>query len=513
MKRMLFILTSLFLAQIALSQTSDSPYDHEYAASDGLRRVRYQGKFGYINDKGREVVSPKFSKASDFRHGLAEVSLDGKSFGFIEPGGRTVLPLEYEDFLYGFQDGYVPAKKNGKWGIVNAKGKTIVSHDYSYIYYYFDGLVNARKSDGQKEKYGFLNEKGEVSIPFIYDNARPFEEGLACVSKDGLYGYIDKKGKIVIPFQYEEARGFANGRAAIKIDGKWGFIDRNNKMVIKPIYTAVYGFQNGEAEVLAGDDAYYIDPAGNRLKPGRWLLLFTKGLNLGEQFWYRNPTFTEALGAKYNEGFRYTDIQQNKHEKEYFVIMSKGHSRAQSPFYYRYATDKAWEKIKGLNKDGKFLTNISYGGEKWNFVATDGRNGAKETITKTNVFPEERIAAERQKNMFVTSIVHGDGTWIVVFQNERYTDQVIKEYEYDRWNQADIDKYFKEGYAITDIVKYESSYYIVFTKGTGIKEQRLVWSNEIPLREIKSYWDKGYKSYKSFYLPRYVSINKSLFGY
>ena len=52
-------------------------------------------------------------------------------------------------------------------------------------------------------------------------------------------------------------------------------------------------------------------------------------------------------------------------------------------------------------------------------------------------------------------------------------------------------------------------YSVVFTKGTGIKEQLLVWSDELPLRELKSYWDKGYKSYKNFYITRSVIIGDS----
>ncbi|MEO8088171.1 MAG: WG repeat-containing protein, partial [Bacteroidota bacterium] len=49
-------------------------------------------------------------------------------------------------------------------------------------------------------KRGFINEKGEVIIPFIYDDASVFFDGLARVMKDGKHGYINVKNETVIPF-------------------------------------------------------------------------------------------------------------------------------------------------------------------------------------------------------------------------------------------------------------------------------------------------------------------------
>ena len=47
-------------------------------------------------------------------------------------------------------------------------------------------------------KYGYLNSKGEVAIPFQFDYASDFQCGLACVIKDNVLCYCDKNGNIVI---------------------------------------------------------------------------------------------------------------------------------------------------------------------------------------------------------------------------------------------------------------------------------------------------------------------------
>ena len=89
-----------------------------------------------------------------------------------------------------------------------------------------------------------------------------------------------------------------------------------------------------------------------------------------------------------------------------------------------------------------------------------------------------------------------------------YNDQVVEEFDYNIWDQEMVDGYAKKGYYITSLAKESSTTYVVFTKGTGIKDQILLWSDDIPIREIKQYWDKGYQSYRTYYLPRNTTLDK-----
>ncbi|MDY4882659.1 MAG: WG repeat-containing protein, partial [Muribaculaceae bacterium] len=131
-----------------------------------------------------------------------------------------------------------------------AERKRIAEDDARYLKFEKDG------------KYGFKKD-GVVVIPFKYDYAWSFSEGLAEVELDGKHGYIDKAGKEVIPFKYDIAWGFIDGLARVKLNRKYGFIDRGGKEVIPIKYDDAWDFQNGKARVRLDGMRGYIDKQGN----------------------------------------------------------------------------------------------------------------------------------------------------------------------------------------------------------------------------------------------------------
>ncbi len=80
---------------------------------DGLFRIvdDQSGKIGYANMDGRIVISPQYTFAFPFRNGIAKVSLTG----------RKKKAGEYLSII------------DGKWGIINLKGKFIVPCFYDDI--------------------------------------------------------------------------------------------------------------------------------------------------------------------------------------------------------------------------------------------------------------------------------------------------------------------------------------------------------------------------------------------
>ena len=97
---------------------------------------------------------------------------------------------------------------------------------------------------GLNGKWGFVNEYGNPVIPFRYDIADGFIEGVAAVKLNGKWGFIDKTDNVVIPFNYDWADAFFEGLSMVCFNGKWGFIDKTGEVVIPLKYDHVLGFSH-----------------------------------------------------------------------------------------------------------------------------------------------------------------------------------------------------------------------------------------------------------------------------
>jgi WG containing repeat len=87
----------------------------------------------------------------------------------------------------------------------------------------------------------------------------------------GHWGFINKQNHFVIEYQYEDAMPFQGGIAAVKKDGKWGFITKSNRFVVKPTYddvldTKFYGNAQGKAKVRNKDSTYFVNAKGIKLE-------------------------------------------------------------------------------------------------------------------------------------------------------------------------------------------------------------------------------------------------------
>src|ERR1051325_1583170 len=85
---------------------------------------------------------------------------------------------------------------------------------------------------------GYKDATGQVVIPVKYRSAStmvPYgKQGdyYAVVAFEGKFGYINQRGEVLIPFMYEMANIFNEGIACVKLNGKYGFINMQNETVI-----------------------------------------------------------------------------------------------------------------------------------------------------------------------------------------------------------------------------------------------------------------------------------------
>ena len=207
-----------------------------------------------------------FTFVGKFSEGLAAVSKDGETIGYVEKTGSFVIPPSFDGMGSSggggapFSEGLALVRNRGdseNWqdGFIDKTGNVIIPLEYDDAVSFSEGLALVGKgSDWATRKYSFIDKTGRIVMPLEYDAVSHFSEGLAMVGKSysfnqWKFGFIDKSGNVVVPLEYDTVGTFSDGLAwAIKerndIDGsehddfervaeiKYGYIDKNGNIII-----------------------------------------------------------------------------------------------------------------------------------------------------------------------------------------------------------------------------------------------------------------------------------------
>ena len=82
------------------------------------------GKFGYVDEKGKEWIEGKYDYAEEFSEDLAVVQV-GRYFGYIDRKGEIVIPLQYTQAAY-FLQGRALVAKEELFGFINKENREII---------------------------------------------------------------------------------------------------------------------------------------------------------------------------------------------------------------------------------------------------------------------------------------------------------------------------------------------------------------------------------------------------
>jgi len=185
-------------------------YDAAAAEADRQRKIKEAAaRAVFINRavaKYQEVDTAAYRSEGNY----IRVRSNGK-YGFVDITGAEVIPLIYDELSnYYIGDGF-KARIGNKWGVINAQGKAIIKIQYDELKEFVHNYDYATKSmkfmafakmDG---KYGYLGTMGEAIIPVIYDELEVnpcCDHDLYAAKLNGKWGFLDNNGTVKIPFQF-----------------------------------------------------------------------------------------------------------------------------------------------------------------------------------------------------------------------------------------------------------------------------------------------------------------------
>lgn len=161
-----------------------------------------QENYGLVDKTGKFIVplNAYQSIRSTFDDNIFIVNKDGK-WGFIDATGKEIIPPIYDDAM-SFEDGFGIVAIDGNVGVIDGHNQTIIPFKFYNIEALSNQLISTQKT--RNGKYTLMNNKGEVLNNLNYDFIHSFYYGNTFLIKNnGLYGVMDNKGAIIIPIQYE----------------------------------------------------------------------------------------------------------------------------------------------------------------------------------------------------------------------------------------------------------------------------------------------------------------------
>lgn len=251
----------------------DYLYENNSFISDGLINVEKDDRWGYINRDGEVVIDFIFREASPFYEGYAIVKLKNKRTAIIDKEGNVLGGREVDR---------VPLNLNVRsFPLFFAKRHFIYYNNYSKSFSMSQEretlpiFSNERALVELNGKYGYIDKKGELIIPAIYDKAFQFSEGAALVfmgkGKEQRCKVIDKSGNDImeVASHISLKKFFIDGKMEVynRLNEKSGIIYRDGRIEYLKDYKIVKPY-HGELNIVSNEPRKY----GLADRKGRLLL-------------------------------------------------------------------------------------------------------------------------------------------------------------------------------------------------------------------------------------------------
>ncbi len=341
---------------------------YSYIANFRYGRAIYSdrnGKLGYLDEQGKEVIPAQYDQAFGFNKGFAAVQKDNEYF-LIKPDGSTItsignrIPAEYDPFvapqlqqseeqaeflLFTQQEPYAMGlmDKNGneillpKFQNISmpVNGVVIASQeDYAYLvkldgtpvdnkrYLYLSRLDENRIiAQMDENRAGLIDNQGKAIIPFDKYSSLSKGPGNTFIAyKDSKAGLIDEKGKILVPFEYATLYPEMNYLLAAKDDYKMGVISTTNQVLVPLVYDRVTPIAPGRFDVEKDGKRGIISEGGKVILP-----LEFDPENIGEEYheyegYYEEKPLVARLFFKGMQGKLYTPDGKLLSDKKFMYV-------------------------------------------------------------------------------------------------------------------------------------------------------------------------------------------------
>ena len=287
---------------------------------------------------------------------------------------------------------------------LNTKNEEIY---YSLATYYYDnykyhdslntlkkGILNL-KSQKLKDFYEQIRYK--TYYLFCYeDEVLPFSEGYAAVKKNNKWGYIDEKGNLVIDYKFDKATSFNNSRALVVKNNVTSIINKNgfNTKVADFKTTGITSFNENGAAIKTNNKWKIINDEFN-ITTETWqdIGVYFNGLIAVKN---NNLWGLRQKGGKLLLDYKYKNISLNEHRKCFlnntcFALINNKYQLID--LNGTIISKNSWQEAKEFNEKNSYAAVKK--DNKWGFVNNLGEEVLANTWQNAKSFSNGLAAVKK----------------------------------------------------------------------------------------------------------------------
>ncbi|ANH83123.1 hypothetical protein A8C56_20980 [Niabella ginsenosidivorans] len=314
---------------------------------NGCTIIQQGGLYGLKNNQGATIVPVQYASLDFFTGTQYIKAQDAQSglYGVLDLQNRVLLPFTYTSLDYMPAQHCFLAQKGGKYGMTTISGKPVIAFKYDHYFYFTDGRAGVYTNG----KSGIIDTLGRTIIPAEYNtifNTKETDSTDAVfytVEKENRWALFDRNGQMLIPFDY----GFVSVR---KEDFQLGWVQTEDTA---RQHNGVFNIKTGviippEYDIIRIYD-HFIIVAKRKDNDYFYQLLTTAGKPL-----------TDAAYTKMEYNYGYLSCRRGKN---YGVLGTGGHILV--PFRYNYLWEKTPHLLQAQQEAHYFYVDIRGNEYKW----------------------------------------------------------------------------------------------------------------------------------------------------
>lgn len=191
-------------------------------------------QYYYFDLSKKQMIDLPYYKIETISNNFILAKEDDESpFYLVDTNNKKLMQVDGYHYDKDFNLTLIQAN-NSFYILNNLSLKPIEIKNIDRLTYAEKGYFVAKKND----KFGFIDANGKIIVPIEYDDVQPFDDFIDLTSKDVLFGvkknntwgFVNAQNQTVIPFMYSDIQGpFSYGVAPVYIDGKLGLINLKNE--------------------------------------------------------------------------------------------------------------------------------------------------------------------------------------------------------------------------------------------------------------------------------------------